>query len=132
MYADRNSGYASQSADDVCTIQGIKVFPPCNFSFTFKCRLSHRPNLITSSVVIWRISNTNVLRVELLPTTFVAIFAAHCPINMRHRGLGSWVSFNQMQMIYWPCVIVCVFFWLVGLTELSYTDDHLVVPYVTM
>ena len=85
--------------------------------------LSHRPTLITKSIVfrrIWNLYHKNASpRVGLKSTTFVTLF--FCPLRYPLAPRWIWglakncLGFIGLQLNYRPCFIVCVGFgWLVG------------------
>ena len=57
--------------------------------------LSHRPTLITKSIVFWK---NAALPVELEFTTFVAMSSAHRAIHLLH---GGWRTWQKLAGIYW-------------------------------
>ena len=83
--------------------------------------ISHRPTLITTSIVFWRIcilfhEKKAGLWAGHEPTSSVTLISAHRPTHLRYGELRlglNWLGFITMQLNYWPCVIVCVGFgWL--------------------
>ena len=52
--------------------------------------------------------------VGLKLTAFVAMSSVHRAIHLLHGGWRNWLGFIAMILNYWPCVIICVGFGLVG------------------